>query len=297
MTPREWAILVALSALWGGSFFFAKVALADIPPLTLTFGRVAIAAAVLLLVAAPSIRAAQLSRTHAIALLVMGLLNNALPFSLIFWAQQTIPVGLASILNATTPFFTIVVAHAFTADEKASPGKLAGIVCGITGVAVLNGPSLFSNGAGIPLAVLACLGAALSYGLAGVYGRRFRELPPIVPAAGQLAASTILLAPVSMLVEQPWTLDAPSLQSIAALCALALASTALAYVLYFRLLATAGATNLLLVTMLIPVSAVILGALFLDERLQAREFAGMAIITAGLLVVDRRLLTIWHKRV
>ncbi len=290
MTPQEWALLVTLSIVWGASFFFSKVAVADIPPLTLAFGRAAIAAIALIAAVAWSRQRIQLTGKMLQAFVIMGTLNNALPFSLIFWAQQSIPAGLASILNATTPFFAVFVAHAFTTDEKASPRKLLGIVCGIAGVAALTGQSLTSVSGATLWAQGACLAAALSYAVAGVFGRRFRALPALIPAAGQLCASTLLMLPIMSIVDHPWTLPMPSLESLAALGALALVSTTFAYVLYFRLLATAGATNLLLVTMLIPVSAILLAALFLNEHLELREYAGMAIIIAGLIVVDGRLI-------
>jgi drug/metabolite transporter (DMT)-like permease len=199
----------------------------------------------------------------------MGLLNNVLPFSLIFWGQTQIASGLASILNATTPLFTLLFA----------------------GVALLIGPELLVGGASV-WGELACQGAAISYAFAGVYGRRFKtmKIAPIEAAAGQVTASTVLILPIMLAVEQPWTLQAlPSPTVWAALGGLAMLSTALAYVLYFRILAAAGATNLLLVTFLIPVTAILLGAAGLGERLAPRHFAGMALIGLGLAVTDGRI--------
>ncbi|MFZ5781636.1 MAG: DMT family transporter [Pseudomonadota bacterium] len=285
MAPRVWFWLFSLSALWGGSFFFAKVALADLPPLTVVFVRVALAASVLAVFARPR-RSAPWR-----AFFVMGFLNNALPFSLIFWGQTTITSGLASILNATTPLFTLLVAHLFTADEKIDGTKLAALAAGLTGVAVLVGPQAW-RGLGAPWGEAACLGAALSYACAGVYGRRFRSLgiAPAEAAAGQLAASTMLILPIMLVVDRPWTLPAaPSPVAWGALAALALLSTALAYLLYFRILAAAGATNLLLVTFLIPVTAILLGWAVLGERLAPNQAAGMALVGCGLVLMDGRL--------
>ena len=291
MGLRVWIWLLSLSVLWGGSFFFAKVAIGELGPLTVVFARVALAALALdiVLVAArktPFRRDAPWS-----AYFVMGLLNNVLPFSLIFWGQTHIASGLASILNATTPLFTLLVAHFLTEDEKIDPAKVAALLAGFAGVAVLIGPGVLVDGTSL-WGELACLGAALSYAFAGIYGRRFKvlKIAPIEAAAGQVTASTVLILPIMLAVEQPWALPAlPSLTVWAALVGLALLSTALAYILYFRILAAAGATTLLLVTFLIPVTAVLLGAAVLGERLAPRHFAGMALIGIGLAVIDGRI--------
>jgi drug/metabolite transporter (DMT)-like permease len=221
----------------------------------------------------------------------MGLLNNVLPFVLIVWGQHRIASGLASILNATTPLFTVLVAHRLTPDEKLTHLKAAGVVVGFTGAAVMIGADALSGiGTGV-LAQLACLVAALSYAFAGIFGRRFRRMgvPPLATAAGQLTASTAILLPIMLLVDRPWTLAMPHLVTWGAVLGVALVSTALAYVLYFRILAAAGATNLLLVTFLIPASAILLGALVLGETLQPRHFIGMALIGGGLGFIDGRL--------
>jgi drug/metabolite transporter (DMT)-like permease len=288
MDGVAWLMLIGLSLLWGGSFFFAKVAVAEVPPLTVVFVRVALAALCLICV----LRLSGLSVAPALAwwraFLVMGLLNNLIPFSLIFWAQTEIASGLASILNATTPLFTVLVAHAFTASERATPLKLAGVVAGLAGVAVLMGPGALSSGEGAVLAQLACLGAALSYAFAGVFGRRFAGLPPLVTATGQVSATTLMMLPVVLVHDRILSLPVPSLPVMAALVALAVLSTALAYIIFFSILKRAGATNLSLVTLLIPPSAILLGGLFLGETLEPRHFAGMACIALGLALIDGR---------
>jgi drug/metabolite transporter (DMT)-like permease len=219
----------------------------------------------------------------------MGLLNNVVPFSLIFWGQTHIPSGLAAILNATTPLFTVLVAHVATSDEKLNAGRIAGLLFGFAGVVTMIGPDVLRDSGGNVAAQLACLLAALSYGFAGVYGRRFRREPPMRVAAGQLTASSILLAPIVMLIDHPWTLVAPSVTTLGAVAALALLSTALAYVIFFRILSRAGATGISLVTFLIPVSAILLGTLILGEQLAARHIIGMVAITLGLAAIDGRL--------
>jgi drug/metabolite transporter (DMT)-like permease len=291
MTAREWAMLIALSVLWGGSFFFNGVAVRELPPLTIVLARVGIAALALWLVlAALRIQVPRVPGLAA-AFLGMGLLNNAVPFTLFVWGQGHIASGLAAILNATTPLFTVLVAHVLTRDERLTAGKAAGVIVGFAGVVVMLGPDLLAGlGTGL-WAQLACLAAALSYAFAGVYGRRFRRMgvPPLATAAGQVTASTLVMIPLVLVVEQPWTLPSPGAGTWGALLGIGLLSTALAYVLYFRLLAAAGATNLLLVTFLIPVSAILLGTLVLGERLAPRHLAGMALIGAGLALMDGRL--------
>jgi drug/metabolite transporter (DMT)-like permease len=292
MSRADWAILLFLSVLWGGSFFFIEVALDSVAPLTLVLIRVAIAAALLWAWLLLRRERLNLPRGAAWALLVLGLLNNVVPFILFVWAQEQITGGLASILNATTPIWGVVVAHVFTADEKANPAKVAGVLLGFGGVAVMIGTDFLGDvGAGL-IAQLACLAATLCYALAGVWARRFRPMgvAPVAVATGQLTASALVMLPLVLLLEPPWLAPAPSPAAWAALIALALFCTSLAYILYFRLLASAGATNSLLVTFLIPVSAILLGTLILHERLEPRHLLGMALIAAGLAAIDGRLL-------
>ena len=291
MGGREWAMLLALAVLWGGSFFFNAVAVRELPSFTLVWLRVAIAAATLLgVLRLLGQRMPTEGRVWA-AFFGMGLLNNVVPFVLIVWGQHHIASGLASILNATTPLFTVLAAHLLTPDERLTPLKAAGVAVGFAGAVVMVGlDALGGLGTGVT-AQLACLAGALSYAFAGIFGRRFRRMgvPPMATAAGQVCASTVLLLPLMLLVDRPWTLAMPHAATWAAVLGVGLLSTALAYVLYFRILAAAGATNLLLVTFLIPVSAILLGALVLGETLLARHFGGMALIGAGLACIDGRL--------
>jgi len=288
MSAASWLLLIALSVLWGGSFFFAKVAVLELPPLTVALGRVTIAAATLLLLARLSGVALPDSAAAWRPYVPMGILNNLIPFSLIFWGQTHIPSGLAAILNATTPLFTVLVAHVATTDEKLNAGRVAGLLFGFAGVVTMIGPDVLRDLGSNVVAQLACLAAALSYGFAGVYGRRFRAEPPLRVAAGQLTVSTVLLTPLVMLIDRPWTLATPSMTAIAAIVALALLSTALAYVIFFRILASAGATGISLVTFLIPISAILLGTLILGEQLALRHVAGMVAIALGLAAIDGR---------
>jgi drug/metabolite transporter (DMT)-like permease len=289
MTGSDWLLLVVLSILWGGSFFFAKIAVAELPPLSIVLGRVVIAALALHLVMIATGQRMQGDWKLWRDFLIMGLLNNAIPFSLIFWGQKEIASGLASILNATTPLFTVLVAHGLTRDEPATPAKLVGVALGLTGVALMIGLDLIAGLSTHWLPEIAVLAAALSYAFAGVFGRRFRGKPPLVVAAGQLTGSSLLIMPLALSIDRPWSLAMPSSGAWAAIGALALLSTALAYVIFFRILARAGATNLLLVTFLIPVSALLLGVTFLSETMGAHQLLGMLMIGLGLAVIDGRL--------
>lgn len=291
MSGRDWAMLTALSVIWGGSFFFTGIAVKELPPFTIVAARVGLAALALLL----GLRIAGISMPRAprvwLAFFGMGLMNNMIPFSLIVWGQGHIASGLASVLNATTPLFGVVVAHLLTRDEKMTGGRLAGTIVGFAGVALMIGPSALSGLGSHLMAELAVLGAALSYAFAGIFGRRFKAMgiDPIVTATGQISASAVLMIPLALLVDRPWTLPMPGLATLVALVAIALISTALAYIIFFRILASAGATNLMLVTFLIPVSAILLGWLFLGEVLAPQHLIGMATIVAGLVRIDGRL--------
>ncbi len=291
MSLRDWSLLVTLSILWGGSFFFVRVALEGVPPLTLVLARVAIASAVLLVLLRITGERLPQRRDVWLTLAVMALLNNVIPFSLIFWGQTAIPAGLAAILNATTPLFTVIVMHLFTDDERATPGKAFGVALGFAGVVVLVGPAV-TGALDTPLwALAACLTAALSYAFSGLWGRRIKPLgvTPTFTAWAQLTVTSLVMTPVVALVDRPWSLAMPGIAAIAAVLALAVLSTALAYILFFRILASAGPSNLLLVTFLIPVSAILLASLFLGERLAWTHFAGMALIGLGLAAIDGRL--------
>lgn len=297
MTGQVWGLLLGLSVLWGGSFFFIGVAVRELPPLTIVAVRVATAA--IILVPVIHLLGRRLPRDLALwrAFFVIGLLNNMIPFTLFVWAQGQIPSGLASILNATTPISTALVAHVFTQDEKLTVNRMIGVLLGFAGVIAMLGPDLISGlGHNVP-AQAACLLATLSYALAGVYGRRFRQLQvePLVVAGGQLIASSLVLVPLALLVDRSLSLPLPSWQTCAALLGLAALSTAFAYVIFFRVMATAG-SNVNLVTLLVPVSAILLGVLVLGEVLEPRHFVGIAVIALGLVAIDGRLLRMVRRQ-
>lgn len=295
MSRTTWSLLILLSLLWGGSFFFISIAVQDLPVFTIVWLRVAIAAAVLWGVIALTGQQIAWTRPAIVACIGVGILNNAIPFSFIIYGQASIPSGLASILNATTPLFTVVATHLLTSDDKLNRAKIIGVTLGIAGVAVLVGPDVFGEAAPV-IAQLAILAGALSYGIGGVWSRRFKGLglPAIGIAAGQLTVSSILMLPIMLAVDQPWQIAAPGTSAALAVLGLAIISTALAYILFFRILDLAGPTNVSLVTFLIPVSATLLGWAFLSERLGPGEFIGALLIGAGLAAMDGRLLP-WLK--
>jgi drug/metabolite transporter (DMT)-like permease len=295
MSLGAWASLVTVAAMWGGSFFFVALAVRDLPPFTIVLGRVLIGGVILGALVGLLGQHFPRERGSWLAFLVMGLLNNVVPFVLVTWAQNYIASGLAAILNATMPLFTILVAHVFTHDERLTGSKLAGIGIGLCGVAVLIGVDVLSNFGVEVWAQLAVLAASLCWGFGLVYGRRMHNLPPMVVATGQLYASTLLMLPLSLLIERPWLLPMPGIEAISGVLALALLSTVLAYTLFFRILATSGATSASLVTFLNPIFALLLGMIVLGERLAPNHFAGMALIFAGLAAIDGRLFRVFRR--
>lgn len=293
MSLNAWLMLIVLSILWGGSFFFVEVVLEALPTLSIVALRVALATMVLWMVVWASKLPIPKQPSIYWGFLLMGLLNNAIPFILITWGQTQIASGLAAILNAAVPFFTVVVAGLLLPDEKVSSLKVSGVLVGFAGVALMIGLTDMGSGYQL-LAQLAVLLAGLSYALAVTYGRRFKTLGvhPIVLAAGQTSASALLMLPIALMVDGLPDITLLSVNTISALLGLAILSTALAYILYFKILDAAGAINASLVTLLIPVSAILLGTFILGERLALMHFIGMAVIALGLSMIDGRL---WQR--
>ena len=291
MNFHVWVMLVVLSMLWGTSFIFTEIALEDFRPLTIATLRVSGAASALWIYLL--IIGAEIPRSLSIwgAFLIMGIVNNAIPFAAIMFAQTLISASLASILNSTAPLITVVLAGILLSDERITAARIFAVIFGFIGVVVMiDPPALLGIGADV-LAQCAVLGASVSYAFSAVFARRFKAmgLQPSVLAVGMLTMSSLCLAPVAIFFDRPFTLNAPGISSIAAAAGVALLSTALAYILYFRILAAAGATNLLLVTFLIPVSAILLGVNFLGESLNLSQIIGMFLIGLGLVVMDGRI--------
>ena len=298
MDKSDWLILVTLAVIWGGAFLFIGVAVRHVQPLTYVWARLSFAAIAMWVFLRLRGEPLGLPRSAWGSMLLLALLNNALPFSLFGWGQTHIASGLAAILNATTPIWGVIVAHLFTQDERMSPRKLAGVALGFGGVAMMIGPALLSDIGTDGLAQLACITASLSYALAAVWARRFKRLglSPMSVTTGQLTAGALMMLPLALFVDQPWTQPLPPLSAVGAIIALALMCTALGYVLYFRLIDSAGATNALLVTLLVPPVAILLGALFLSETLAPHDFLGLGLIALGLAAIDGRLLIALRPR-
>jgi drug/metabolite transporter (DMT)-like permease len=303
MNAKDWGKLLLLSFIWSASFLFAAIAVKGwpagaqngLPPMTVVMLRVMVASATLFVILRVLHVGIPTTRQAWLAFLGMGMLNNVIPFSLIFWGQSQMPasvaVGLASILNATTPLFTVAIAHLMLTDEKATPSKIAGLVFGLAGVGVLMGVDFLSSTEISAAGQIACLCAALSYGFAGLFGRRFKalQISPLQIAFGQVTASSLMLVPLVIIFDQPWRLPQPGPIPLLAILAMGVIATALAYILFFQILSSAGATNLSLVTFLIPPSAILLGIIVMGESLKTQHLIGMAFIGLGLLAIDGRL--------
>jgi drug/metabolite transporter (DMT)-like permease len=291
---RDWVLLGLLSVLWGGSFFFNGVVLKELPPFTLVLLRVALAALMLL----PLLWLFRIRFPGGLSgwmpFIVIGLFNNVLPFSLIVVGQTYIPSGLASILNATTPLFTVIVMTA-AGEEKLLARRIAGVVVGLLGVIILHGDGIgLERGQGI--GVLLCLAAALSYGVSALVARRLpSDVPPLGAATFQMLASAAMMTVVAGMVERPWRLPMPGITTWLAVIGLAALSTALAYIVFFQILRRSGATNVMLVTLLVPVTAILLGWLVLGEEISPREIAGALVIGSALLLIDGRALKFFQR--
>ncbi|MGY3445845.1 MULTISPECIES: DMT family transporter [unclassified Bradyrhizobium] len=291
---RDWALLGLLSVLWGGSFFFNGVILRELPPLTLVLLRVVLGTIILL----PLLRSRNIERPRGLSgwapFAAMGLFNNVLPFSLIVSGQTYVPSGLASILNATTPLFAVVVMAA-AGEERVQAQRVAGVVVGLLGVAILHGDARgFESKQGI--GILLCLAGAFSYGIAALVGRRLpQRVPPLGTATFQMMASGVMMAPIAAVADRPWLLPMPHATTWLAVLGLAALSTALAYIVFFQILQRSGPTNVMLVTLLIPVTAMLLGYLVLGEPIALREVIGALVIASALLLIDGRVLG-WFSR-
>jgi drug/metabolite transporter (DMT)-like permease len=279
-----------LSLLWGASFLSIRIALDEVPPLTAVAHRVGWATLVLwiyiLLKRLPLPR----GRLIWIGFVGMGLLNNVIPFSLMAWGQLHIPSGLTSIFNASTAIFGVLVAALLLGDERLSRRKAVGVAVGFAGVVTAIGADSLRDFDITSLAQLAILGGTLSYAFAGVWARnRLTGLAPQVAAAGMLTASTLIMVPLAWLIDGPIRLDLEP-RTLFAIAYYALGATALAYLLYYRVLGLAGSGNLMLVTLLIAPIAILLGAVVLDETLAPNAYKGFALLAVGLLIIDGRLI-------
>lgn len=291
MSSADWGIIMLLSVLWGGAFFLIELGLRGFPPNTLVFLRLTLAVPPMLLALWFLKERLPTDGKSWMQLLVLGAINAALPFILFFWGQTQIESGLASVLNATTPLWGVVTAHLLTRDEKATPARIGGVVFGMTGIILIVGTDAFQGMSASIWAQLACLAATLSYAFAAIYGRTLSQstMSPMVVATGQVMTAALLMLPVSLIVDQPWTMVTPGWDAWAGAIGLAIPSTAIAYFFYFRLIDRAGASNAMLVAFIMPVVAIILGVVALGESIKPNEMAGAFLIGLGLLAIDGRI--------
>lgn len=301
MNGQEWLMMIILAMLWGGSFFFYKVMIdGGLPVFLIVLLRVGLATLILNLWLVARRDFMPTSPRLWRDFIIMGLLSNTLPFSLIVFGEQRISSGLASILNATTPIFTMIIAHFLTTNEKLSGSKALGILLGIVGVAVLVGPTSLSDfhsgSMSNMIGKLSCLAASIIYAFSAIYGKRFRGMDPVKTATGQITASTFMLFPIVLIFEHPWTLPMPALHVWGAIIGISLFSTVFAYILFFRILASAGATNAQLVTFLIPICALLLSWGVLNETIKFQSILGMIIIGLGLAAIDGRIVK-WVRKI
>ena len=288
LDAQDWSLLIFLSVLWGGAFFFAGVAVRELPPLTVVLVRVGLASAVLTPLFWYFGHSFPKKASDWLPFLGMGFLNNVLPFGFIFAGQTQITVGLSSIINALTPLFTVLVMAIFH-EERLTIYRLVGVLLGVVGVALLRGLEVPVRG-DETFGIALCMAGAISYAFAALWARRrLVGVPPLKSATCQLICSTLVMAVVVAVFDQPWSLDPPSLTTILSILALAIFGTALAYIVFFQIVVSAGAGNVMLVTLLIPVTALVLGNVFLKEPIQSREIIGATVIGIGLLFIDGRL--------
>lgn len=297
MTLGEWTLLITLALLWSGSFFFNELAVRDLPPFTVVLCRVGLGAVTLITVIKVMGHRVPTSFQTLRAFFFMGLINCAVPFSLIVWGQIELASGVASIFNASTPMFTAFLAHFFTTEDKLTPLRIVGLVCGFLGVTSMIGPEVLKGVGSDLLPSLAVIGAAFCYASGTIFIKRMGRLgiPPIVGATGQVSAATLLLLPAVLLIDQPWTLNMPGLPAIFSLLAIGIFSTGCAFIVFFKLLSTTGPTNLQLVTFMVPVGAITLGIMFLDEVLLPQHLIGMTLIGLGITFIDGRIMRYFKR--
>lgn len=278
----EITLLLVLATLWGGSYTFIKLGVETIPPLTLIAARTLIAGLILLAV----IRWRGLRMPRDLVawrrFLTQALLNSVVPFTLITWAERSVDAGLASILNGTTPVFVFLISLVLMPRRRPDWRKGLGVAAGVAGISLIVGVDAFSGLGSQAVPQLAIVAATVAYAFAALFGRHFTGMDPLLPAAGSMLTGTALLIPAALIVDKPWTL-APSQESVLALLALSVISTALAFAIYFRLIRTLGSVGTTAVSYLRVPVGVAIGFVFLGERLQPTAWIGLALVVLGVL--------------
>lgn len=291
MGAVEWGLIGLQSMLWGSAYFFIAIAQPELPPLTIAALRTIPASAALLLIVLSLGYRLPATFAEWRLFLLFSAFNTVLPFVLIVWGQARATGGMAAILNSTAPLFGIFLAHLLTHDEKLSWNKLAGILVGMAGVGILVGYDFAFGASADVLAKLALLAAPLCYVCANIFVRtRLGHYPPFVVAVMQMVGAVFVTFPLAFAIDQPWTLPAPSWNALGAIVAMGLFGSALASLCHFTVLQRAGATNASLVTLIMPLTPIVLGGVFLGDRLTPRDMVGALVIAAALVIIDGRLL-------
>jgi drug/metabolite transporter (DMT)-like permease len=289
MSPRTWLLMMLLGLIWGGTFFLSEILLLEMTPFQIVFHRVSIAAIIMVIYITWRGKRLPRDKRSWFALAIMGLLNNAIPFSAIVFGQQYITGGLAAILNSTTAFFGVMLAGLFFKDERLTFRRLIGVIMGILGVAIIIGMDVLSHLSLTSIGQLLIIVSSISYAFAGIWGRlQVKNLGVEVTATGMLISSSVWMLILATMVEG-FPLEALSLRSTAAILTFSVVCTAIAYLLYFAILSAAGAANLTLVTIIIPPFALMLDAFALGEWVTGQQLLGFAIIASGLLVISGKL--------
>ena len=292
MKSIDWLRLVFLSLLWGGSYIWIELALVSTSPVSIVFIRISVAAICLIIFCVITKIKLNLNKDLIIIFFIMGLLNNVIPFNLIAWGQTQTTASVSSILNATTPLFTVIVANYWPNGEKATIARISGVLLGIIGVTVLIGFNM-SDMSNSVLGQSAILVAAISYAFSALVGKKLRSINPILAAAGMLTASSIFFLPIVLMIENPFLIEINQ-QTIISLLGLSILSTAIAYIIFYKLIASIG-SNVMLVTLLMPISAILMAIIFLNEELQYQHILGLILVLIGLLLVDGRILKIFKS--
>ncbi|WP_313618065.1 EamA family transporter [Agrobacterium sp.] len=281
---RELALLAVLATLWGASYTFIKAGVETIPPITLIAARTLIAGLVLLAVL--YLRGVRLPTDKAVwkRFVIQACLNSAVPFTLIAWAEQSIDAGLAVILNSTTPIFTLLLTAFVTRHESVTGRKLFGIMVGMAGTCLIIGVQALTGLGQALWAQLAVIFATICYAGAAIFGKGFKGFDPMIPATGSLISGAAILVPISLVVDQPWTLQ-PSMSSLLALLGLSVFSTALAFIIYFRLMQTLGSVGATSQAYLRVPVGVVIGMIFLGEMPDASAWAGMLCVLVGVIAM------------
>jgi drug/metabolite transporter (DMT)-like permease len=294
MSPLDWAMLGLCAIAWGSAYTFNKIAISELPPLTITAARLPIAALFLFsLCLATRTILPPFGRAWA-PFFVFTLLSNVTPFLFVLRGQRDTASGLAAVIGATTPLFVMLLAHVWTADEKLAPRKVVGVATGLAGVGIVMGPAAWTW-TGDATAKFALIFASVLYAIGAIYSKRLVAYPPLTLATLQMTCGSLITVPLALLWDKPWSMATPSRAAVGAIAGTAIIGSSLAAITYFHVLRRAGATNAMLVTLLVPVTPILLGSILFGESLLPREIIGALIIALALLIIDGRLVQLWTR--